>query len=58
MASKRKITVEQRVEVMKVPDGGYSCRDVMIKFGCGNWEISRIKSKKVTFTAKFLYVHV
>ena len=58
MVSERKLTLEQRVHAMKALDSGWSCRDFMLKFGCWKSQISRIKSPKVIFTAKFTYVHV
>ena len=57
---RKKITLFQRVQAMKALDSGRSCRDVVLKFGCGKSQISSIKSKKKKslFSDKFIYVHV
>ena len=39
---KKKSSLQQRVQDMKVLDSGGSCRDVMLKFECGKLLFSRI----------------
>ena len=36
----------------------FSCRNVVLKFGCGKLQVSCIKSKKVILTAKFIHIDV
>ena len=56
VASEREIhTSEQRVQVMKALDTGHSCRDVVLKFGCGKSQISRIR---IVLLSLYVYMYV